>query len=77
MEIDSEEYFRRLVIYIHQNPAHHGIIKTAIDYPYSSYHYYKAQNKSFIDTEKVLDIFGGMKNFKMAHIEMVHLDIKP
>ena len=35
--VDSERYFRQLVVYIHSNPVHHGFTDNYRDYPWSSY----------------------------------------
>ena len=37
IEIDSPEYFRQLVYYIHYNPVKHGFTDSMSDYPWSSY----------------------------------------
>lgn len=35
--VNSENYFKALVVYIHRNPVHHGVSKSFQDYPWSSY----------------------------------------
>src|SRR6202008_372412 len=35
--VDSDDYFKRLVVYIHNNPVSHGICRSKMDYPWSSY----------------------------------------
>ncbi|TXD93407.1 hypothetical protein [Gillisia hiemivivida] len=36
-KIESEEYFRKLIFYIHNNLAHHKVQEDFRDYPWSSY----------------------------------------
>ncbi len=36
-QIDSDEYLKQAVIYIHNNPVHHSFVSHPIDYPWSSY----------------------------------------
>jgi REP element-mobilizing transposase RayT len=68
-EIDSEEYFRQMVIYAHLNPLKHGFNKAYDAYPYSSYPVYLNFDHTFVNREKTLDIFGGKENFLTAHKE--------
>ena len=35
--VNDKEYFKHLVFYIHNNPVHHGICESIIEYPWSSY----------------------------------------
>ncbi len=70
-EVDSQEYFQRLVVYIHQNPIHHGFSEEIKHYPYSSYRYFlNSKEPSFINRNKVLKLFGEMENFEAAHEEI-------
>ena len=70
-EVNTETYFRQLVIYIHQNPVKHRFVSNIDDYPYSSFHSYFLEERSFLDKEKVLELFGGIENFRSAHEEML------
>lgn len=36
--VTSEDYFTRLIWYIHSNAEKHGFVKDFREYPYSSYH---------------------------------------
>lgn len=35
--VDQERYFQNLVLYIHNNPVHHGFCQHPLEYPWSSY----------------------------------------
>lgn len=74
-EIDSEEYFQRLIVYVHQNPVHHRFTKSIYNYPYSSFHHYLNLDNSFLNREKTLSIFGGWENFIEAHKEQVIIQL--
>jgi len=67
--VDSEEYFLRMVTYIHLNPLKHGFTKQFEYYPNSSYQIYLNGCRSFINCEKVIDLFGGLDNFIFSHEE--------
>ena len=36
-KIDSVEYLKRVILYIHNNPVHHGFCEHPLEYPWSSY----------------------------------------
>ena len=57
IEIDSEDYLRRLVCYIHWNPVKHGISKDFRNYQYSSYQFFTNLNKTFIARDEVISWF--------------------
>jgi len=66
-EIDSDDYFRKLVVYIHQNPAHHNFNSKFSEYPFSSFDHYTKNDESFLNKGKTIELFGGIENFKEAH----------
>jgi len=66
-EVDSLQYFKDLVIYIHRNPVHHGITTSPRDYPWSSYHNYFSPNPSPIAKNEVLSWFDSTITFKQYH----------
>ncbi len=70
-EIESKAYFRKVVVYIHQNPDKHGYSIPYQNYPYSSLPYYRSEetHSEFVNIEKVLSLFGGKENFIAAHDE--------
>jgi len=35
--IDSDEYLKQIILYIHNNPVHHGFCSHPVEYPWSSY----------------------------------------
>ena len=46
---DEEGYWTRFN-YIHQNPVKHGYVKNAVDWPFSSYHFYlEAEGQEWLD----------------------------
>jgi REP element-mobilizing transposase RayT len=65
--IDSDEYFVRLIAYIHNNPIHHGFTKNLNDWPFSSWNAYLLDKFTDIKKEVALQWFGDMKNFKAVH----------
>lgn len=61
INIDSEEYLRNLILYIHQNPDNFE------RYKFSSYKSIISQAETKIERQIVLDVFGGKENFILTH----------
>jgi len=59
--VDKEAYCKELSRYIHLNPVRVGIVKTPLEYPWSSYRYFigKAKKPPWLAIEFVLEDFGG------------------
>lgn len=65
---DEEEYRKDLIIYIHQNPVKHGFVYYPSDWNYSSYNVILLKKSTFICTEKVIELFDDVDNFKVCHL---------
>jgi len=59
--VDKDEYCKELSRYIHLNPVRAGMVKTALEYLWSSYRYFVETGKKpkWLKTELVLEDFGG------------------
>ena len=66
--VNDMAYFRTVFRYIHQNPLHAGLETTLGSYPWSSYHDYAISDHTFIDIDKVLELFS-------SHSECMRLRI--
>ena len=66
-EITDFHYFKRLVIYIHNNPVHHKFVEHAFDYPWSSYLTCVSIKPTLLQRDDVLGWFDSQANFKTAH----------
>jgi len=65
--IDTDEYFKNVVLYIHLNSNHHRLNLSYENYPFSSYPDYVNRTESFIDKGYVIDLFDNMDNFVYLH----------
>lgn len=65
--INDIEYFKTLVVYIHDNPVHHRITKYAMDYPWSSYLTCISIKTTHLQRDTVIGWFDNQANFKTAH----------
>jgi putative transposase len=65
--ISGIEYFKSVVIYIHNNPVHHGITESAMDYPWSSYLTCISVKPTHLQRDEVMGWFDNTANFITAH----------
>lgn len=65
--ITSESYLRQVVLYIHNNPVHHGFCSCPEDYAWSSYAIHLSQTGTILKRDAVIEWFGGIENFRYLH----------
>ncbi|RLD57009.1 MAG: hypothetical protein DRJ01_14475 [Bacteroidetes bacterium] len=65
--IEDIEYFKNVVIYIHNNPVHHKICKHPIEYPWSSYLSCMSLKSTKLKRDKVIGWFDNEANFKLLN----------
>ncbi len=64
---NSDDYRKRVVVYIHNNPVHHGFCKHPLEYPWSSYLACTTENLTNVKRDEVMGWFGGRAGFVAAH----------
>lgn len=65
--VEDDDYLARLIVYIHQNPQHHGLVKDFRDWPFSSFHVILANHPTFIDQGNVMKLFGERNHWDADH----------
>ena len=68
--VDSEKYFQKLIFYIHNNPVHHGLVDSMIEYPWSSYLTVTSTKETKLNRSGVIKAYGDLENFKYYHSQM-------
>lgn len=67
--IDSNDYLKKCVHYIHTNPEKHGLVADFRDYYWSSYHSYLSQKliklERHTSIEWFVDLFGFLEQHKL------------
>jgi hypothetical protein len=64
-----KEHFTNAVIYTHRNPIHHGFCLNYNDWPNSSYFDISNHKTTFVESTKLLKIFGGYDMFVQKHTD--------
>lgn len=72
--IDTDEYLRQVILYIHCNPVLHGFCSHPLEYPWSSYLTCVSVKPTRLHRETVLGWFNGEANFKQKHTDIFDMD---
>uniref|UniRef100_UPI003217E9D0 hypothetical protein n=1 Tax=uncultured Draconibacterium sp. TaxID=1573823 RepID=UPI003217E9D0 len=72
-EIGDDDYFIRLVNYIHRNPVNHGFVNKPQEWKYSSYNAIISDKVTLVKRAEVLEWFGGLGNFMYNHLRSMEL----
>ena len=76
IKVDTEDYFKRAVVYIHQNPVHHGFCSHPLEYPWSGYPAFTGRPREGrspdMNCEAVTKLFGTPQDFEKWHREKVN-----
>ena len=67
--IDQDNYLNSVIYYLHYNAQLHNFVDDFKDWEFSSYHTIVKNDDTHVSTNKVLDWFGGIDEFKKAHQE--------
>lgn len=67
IEVCTEDYFTRLVWYIHHNPQKHSFTDDFRDYGYSSYWSHLQEKQTKLQRQAVLDWFGDKTEYEKFH----------
>ena len=65
--IEEENYLKQIILYIHNNPVHHGFCSHPIEYPWSSYLTCISVKPTKLCREPVIGWFDDIANFKAMH----------
>ena len=65
--IENENYLKRLIMYINNNPVGHGICEKAEEYPYTSYLSLISNKPTKLARQFVINLFGDLVNFIFVH----------
>lgn len=68
IHIDSDDYLRNLIVYIHQNP------ENFYTYKFSSYPAIISNAETNIMRKDVLELFGDRENFIQCHLKEINLN---
>jgi REP element-mobilizing transposase RayT len=65
--IDSDNYFKQLIHYIHYNPVHHGFVDDLRNWKHSSFESFFSKKATKLKREEVMEWFENKENFWAFH----------
>jgi putative transposase len=75
-QLDSDDYLRKAIHYVHSNPVHHRFVKDMCDWTFSSIHAYQTDRKTHLKKEQGLELFDGSAGFDKYHRQPIDLKYK-
>jgi len=66
-EVGNIGYFKQVVLYIHNNPVHHGFCSHPVEYPWSSYITCISDKKTKLKRDAVIEWFDNVEDFISIH----------
>jgi putative transposase len=75
--ITDSEYLNQLVLYIHNNPLHHGFVEILLDYPWSSYLTGNSGKKIKLLTKPVKELINNdiiLKNANKSKMDLIEIE---
>ena len=72
--IDDESYLKNVVLYLHNNPVHHGFCEHPMEYPWSSYLTCISVKPTKLQRKQVIGWFDDTANFKQMHNGSIDID---
>ena len=72
--VTSENYFQKLIFYIHNNPVHHRFTENIVEYPWTSYGTIISTKNTKLQRCRVIASFNDVENFKYYHSTNQNLD---
>jgi len=72
--IDNEGYLKQVILYIHNNPVHHGFCSHPMEYPWSSYLTCVSIKPTKLHRDRVIGWFDNEANFKYVHNQKVDVE---
>ncbi|MPM20576.1 hypothetical protein SDC9_67007 [bioreactor metagenome] len=73
-EVNSFNYIKTLVVYIHKNPVDHGFVKKPGEWSYSSFNDIINNRNSLVDVTAVINWFDSTDNFIYCHNQTPVID---
>jgi putative transposase len=73
--IYDETYLKQVVVYIHNNPVHHGICEHPVEYPWSSYLTCISLKPTRLHRAEVIGWFDDAANFKDMHNQKLNTEM--
>jgi putative transposase len=72
--IKNRTYLKKVILYIHNNPVHHGFCSQPIEYPWSSFLSCISMKSTKLKRDAVMGWFDNEANFKYWHDQKIEVE---
>jgi putative transposase len=72
--VETTEYLRNVIVYIHLNPEKHGLIRSVNEWQWSSLNAIRLGNSSVFSTGKLIAFFDSDEQFRCLHEVATDID---
>ena len=72
--IDNLPYFKKCLIYVHQNPVHHGFVSNLSEYRYTSFNTLLSEKATLLKRDTVKSLFADKPDLIESHAVLVNLE---
>lgn len=72
--ITGGHYLKNVLLYVHNNPVHHGFCEHPGDYPWSSYQTSISAKPTRLERSQAIEWFDNLENFKAVHNNSVDIE---
>lgn len=76
IEVNDDQYFTALVLYVHNNPVKHGFCSAAGEWKWSGYHEILSDAPTYLERNEVLQWFGGRTPFMKSHESALGINLE-
>ncbi|OFY85055.1 MAG: hypothetical protein A3F72_04740 [Bacteroidetes bacterium RIFCSPLOWO2_12_FULL_35_15] len=66
-QITNNNYFTKLIHYIHFNPVHHNFVNDFLQWKYSSFHSIISDKETLLERQQVIEWFGSKEEYLDFH----------
>lgn len=67
IKVENENYLKSMIVYVHRNPIHHGLVKYFHEWKYSSYNDFTENTETFVTRTEALSFFDSIDDFILYH----------
>jgi REP element-mobilizing transposase RayT len=74
-EIANQEYFKNVILYIHQNPIRHGFVSSLAEWPWTSFQAMLIDLPTRLKRKEVLELFGNSSEYIRFHNQPIPKEV--
>ena len=73
--VDNQQYYKNLIVYINNNPVHHGFVEHPMEYSRSSCNSIISTKPTNLKRDEIIGYFNDLGNYKYMHTKLQDYNI--